>query len=74
MQVPKTLPPRSAEALAKKEESGSFLTQAEQYLESILDVKTKESWVYRRIRVQEVEIRDLEIRPWDHVTVLFLVT
>jgi len=39
MQVPKTLPPRSAEVLAKKEESGSFLMQAEQYFEDILNVE-----------------------------------
>jgi len=39
MQVPKTLPPGSAEVLAKKEESGSFLMQAEQYFEDIPDVE-----------------------------------
>jgi hypothetical protein len=43
MQVPKTLPPGSAEVLAKKEESGSFLMQAEQYFEAIPDVKAVES-------------------------------
>jgi hypothetical protein len=39
MQVSKTLPRRSAEVLAKKEESGSFLMQAEQYFEDIPDVE-----------------------------------
>ena len=42
MQVLKTLLPRSAEALARKEESGSFWTQAEQYFEAIPDVKARE--------------------------------
>ena len=40
-QVARTLPPR-LEASLRNTESGSFLMQAEQYLESILDVKTKE--------------------------------
>ena len=43
MQVLKTLLPRSAEALARKEESGSFWIQAEQYFEAIPDVKAAES-------------------------------
>ena len=42
IQVLKTLLPRSAEALARKEESGSFWIQAEQYFEAIPDVKIKE--------------------------------
>ena len=42
MQVEKTLLPGLAEALAKKEDSGSFLMQAEQYFESILDIKAAE--------------------------------
>lgn len=37
MHVFKTLLPGSEEALARKEESGSFLSQAEQYFEAILD-------------------------------------
>jgi hypothetical protein len=43
MQVLKTLLPRSAEALAKKEESRSFLMQVEQYFKAIPDVKAAES-------------------------------
>jgi hypothetical protein len=43
MQVLKTLLPRSAEALARKEESGSFWIQAEQYFEAIPDVKAADS-------------------------------
>jgi hypothetical protein len=39
MQVLKTLPPRSAEVLAKKEVSRSFLMQAEQYFKDIPDVE-----------------------------------
>src|SRR5271170_4620692 len=49
-QVARTLP-AGLEASLRNTESGSFLMQAEQYLESISDVKTKESWVYRCIRV-----------------------
>ena len=45
-QVARTLPV-GLEASLRNTESGSFLMQAEQYLESISDVKTKESWVYR---------------------------
>jgi hypothetical protein len=54
-QVARTLPAR-LEASLRNTENRSFLIQVEQYLESILDVKTKESWVYKCIRVQEVEI------------------
>jgi hypothetical protein len=41
MQVLKTLLPGLAEALARKEESGSFWIQAEQYFEAIPDVKAR---------------------------------
>jgi hypothetical protein len=41
MQVLKTLLCRSAEASLRKEESGSFLMQAEQYFESMVDVGRK---------------------------------
>jgi len=54
MQVLKTLLPRSAEALARKEESGSFWIQAKQYFEAIPDIK---AWVYRHRRVRDVDIR-----------------
>jgi hypothetical protein len=40
-QVLKTLLPELAEASIRKEERGSFLTQAEQYLESILDIRCR---------------------------------
>lgn len=43
MQVLKTLLPRSAEALVRKDESGSFWIQAEQYFEAIPDVKKQEN-------------------------------
>ena len=41
MQVLKTLLPSLADALARKDESGSLKIQAEQYLESILKVNKK---------------------------------
>jgi hypothetical protein len=51
MQVEKTLLPGLAKALARKEESGSFWMQAEQYLESISDVKERTRlYSYKRVR------------------------
>jgi hypothetical protein len=54
-QVAKTLP-AGLEASLRNTESGSFLMQAEQYLKSISDVKTKELYAYKCIRVWEVEM------------------
>jgi hypothetical protein len=55
LQVARTLPP-GLEASLRNIESGSFLIQAEQYLESISDIKTNEWYTYKCIRVWEAEM------------------
>ena len=70
MQVLKTLLPRLAEVLAKKEESGSFLMQAEQYFVAIPDVKAAELQVYRCKRVREVNIGSGHVRTDHGITLL----
>jgi hypothetical protein len=56
-QVAHNLLPRPAEASLKKEESGRFWAQEEQYLSSILDVKRDIRRVYRCKRVQKKRVK-----------------
>lgn len=56
-QVALSLLPMLAEASLKKEESGRFWKQEEQYLASITDVKSDDGRVYRCKRVRNASVR-----------------